>query len=246
MNENIKIGLDYGTTFQIKNKTVNSGSALTARILMAIVKNGTLIKDNPPSAKTHGYQVWSVPESIATLVGMIGYGVNERTIEQALSGTLGNSKIVSKQEMIRRGLAVKAKLMRKKQVLVSQTPEIMIQLAKNQNRSRGWDRAYIITAKLNTTVKYLIYLDENDIIALVGAPKRNVRNYIRGSQYVALFMNGAVLLRNKKPSNEMRQIMESLEVPTKTPTRIIRLEDDPLVLKSIDMAVPIEALIALG
>lgn len=245
MNEKVTISLDYETIFRTKNNTVAPGSALTARIILAIAKNGTLIKNEPASTKTHGYQVWSVPKPVVDLINMVSYGVNNRTIERALSGNLDLAEIASKQEMIDRGLKAKTQLSHGKTVSVSKNPEITIRLTENQPRPLGWFRLYTITANLTTPVKYLIQLNTNDVIKTVSDPKRNVRSHIRNSLYVALLMNDTMLFAIGTSSNNKQQAMAALEVPMKTRSIALTNETSPLVLKAIDTGVSIEVVMAL-
>ncbi|MDG7035991.1 MAG: hypothetical protein JRM72_01235 [Nitrososphaerota archaeon] len=246
--ENIKISFWDGIGFETRTECIKPGASLSGRILLAITKKGMFVKDRPASARTCGYQVWSVPSSLATLINMVNYGTPEQTIAQVLSGTLDEVSLRPTQDAIDRALAVLRRLKRKNTVLALQRPEITIRLA-------DWGTApgnnfsynpYVITAALKLPIKYLVLMTKADVVRFIETPLSAVRFDINTKDLEAVFVDGVVYTRSDTWGLfQTKQMLKILEIPKGTPRSHLTPEIYDAISKATNKGIPVSAVLAL-
>lgn len=240
--ENIKINFEDGMTFETQSEIIRAGSVLSGRMILAIAKDGKLIKHEPASAKSHGFQIWSVPISLVRLVSMVNYGTSERTVERVLSGNLGTeNKIHLAQKTIDVGLAALQLLKQKTPATLSQKPEIVIKEMRIKPRP-DW---YLVTAALKRPIKYLAYLPPVKIIKFVKSPQSQIYSHFR--EVLVLYIDDVVysdylhsIIAGKNT------IKQQLEVSSRVPTKRFTTEIRHAIPTAIREGVPISAVLALS
>jgi hypothetical protein len=246
-NKMVKINFN-NLEFDIDGNSMFIPFPFAFRAFGRIVKEGTLIKEQPASPKTHGYQLWSTPEHVIDIIKMgerIGFTL---PVEHLLSEPPDSPAIRSEKAAAENALTVINRCISGESVVLSKDPEITIKEIKDKQPGRlksisAWT-VYLTSATVkNRAIRYIAELSYAGVVDMVKQPLKAMNSNIKEQLYYAILIDGRVMVNTT--AIRRSTIKTYLEVPQTTPTIEVTARLSEVISNAINTGLPMEAIEAL-